>query len=34
VRMGDADAAALAMRIHLLATEELARHVTAIGGKP
>jgi GntR family transcriptional repressor for pyruvate dehydrogenase complex len=34
VREGDAEAAALAMRQHLLATEELARHVSAIGGKP
>jgi len=30
----NADAAAAAMRQHLLATEELARHVSAIGGKP
>lgn len=34
VRDGNAEAAAAAMRQHLLATEELARHVSAIGGKP
>lgn len=34
VRERDADAAALAMRQHLLTTEELARYVSAIGGKP
>lgn len=34
VRQGDADAAAQAMRQHLLATEDLVRYVSEIGGKP